>query len=266
VAWEQDEDAWGGGLQSPYEITDILSWQSWNTSVAVIVSVGSDVAEVGGVADGFTGIQATGESNGWAEYDPSAEEDPENHVPLSLFADAQVVVPYPVDLRIHPTNQPPDAVNNGSPTHLPYVRVAYIFDSSSGNLAHLGQCEVLEDVQYSPSNWPSPPFQGNPPGGQPAFMASGTAGFFVDSHTTTGPMLKDGQGQPVAGAVTGAQTFRWRCGNIQNNALQDFTTGANKGPHNIVRDVTTSSGWRFLITKHGLSAQCPLNTSTGFCQ
>lgn len=85
AVWETDEDAFGGGPVGPYEITDILFWQSSNTAVAQVVGPGL----VYGAGNGFTGIRASGASNGWEAYDPEGE-DPENHVPIDLWGDAEV--------------------------------------------------------------------------------------------------------------------------------------------------------------------------------
>ena len=89
--WELDEDAWGGGPGDPYEITDILDWDTGNSSIADIVGYGL----VKGIANGSTYVHAEGYSNGWLEYDPG-EEDPENHEWISwLYADVDVYYAVP---------------------------------------------------------------------------------------------------------------------------------------------------------------------------
>lgn len=262
VVEEQDRDGLTNDLTEWFDITAMLTWDSGDTAVA---TPGQWPGQFWGGEGGDTWVYAYGESAGFLYWNGEGEE-PEGHDWIDEYADVQTVPAYPVNIRIYPDNQPPDAVHNGSSSGSPYRRMTYVFESSSGTLAHLGQCAVFEYVQYNPSTWPSPPFQGTPTPQMPALMANGPAGYFIDSHTTAGPMLKDGQGQAVAGTVTGTQKFQWKCLNIQNGSYQDFTSGANKGPHDIVRNVTTGSGWSFSITKHGVPASCPLSTSTGFCQ
>ena len=171
---------------------------------------------------------------------------------------------YPVNIRINQNIGNNPFIHNGSTSGLPYILYGYAFDSSSGDLADLGQCEVWEQVNYSPSTWPLPPFHGGP-SSISAKMEDGTVGSFVDQHTTAGPMLKDGP-VFVSATVTGTQRFKWKCANIAGGAFQDFSSGANAGPHDIVRSVMGSSNdWSFTVTKHGQQATCLLNPDTGFC-
>jgi hypothetical protein len=78
-AWEVDEDAWAE-LVGPYEITDILDWDTGNPSVADMVGP----ALVGGIANGSTSVHASGESNGWIDVENT------EHAWISEFASIQV--------------------------------------------------------------------------------------------------------------------------------------------------------------------------------
>lgn len=254
-------------LLAPYSL---VSWhgQDWWISDTNI-AVGDNNATVTGIGGGSTTFHFTYSAEYWY---PDVHEFGWfcNYYPFPLPYETPVEVQgaHPVDIRINPFAPNNPFVDNGSSDHLPYMRYSYIFESSTGNLADLGECEVLEQVTYP--TWPIPPFQTSP-GSFVAKMADGTAGVFVDTHTTQGPMQKDSQGNAAVGSVTATQTCLWRCQNIQNNALQVFTSGANSGTHTIVRSVTTGSGqtgWRFAITKHDVTASCDLSTSgvsTGFC-
>lgn len=86
IAMEQDRDAFNQQLEEPYEITDTLTWTSSNNNVAY---PDSWPGYFWGASAGWVSVQAQGDSNGWEEYD--YEESPENHVPLYLYADLQVV-------------------------------------------------------------------------------------------------------------------------------------------------------------------------------
>jgi hypothetical protein len=79
-AWEVDVDAWENPV-GPYEITEILDWDTGNPSVADIVGY---PAYVGGVANGSTSLNAYGESNGWVDIENT------EHAWISEFASIQV--------------------------------------------------------------------------------------------------------------------------------------------------------------------------------
>jgi hypothetical protein len=85
TVWEEDEDAFTHEIGFPYEITDILSWQSYQPSVASSQGGGGFY----GAGAGNASIVASGESNGWETYE--AEGEPEGHVPISEEANIQVV-------------------------------------------------------------------------------------------------------------------------------------------------------------------------------
>jgi hypothetical protein len=79
-AWERDVDAWENPVE-PYEITEILDWDTGNPSVADIVDY---PAYVGGIANGSTSLNAYGESNGWVDIENT------EHAWISEFASIQV--------------------------------------------------------------------------------------------------------------------------------------------------------------------------------
>ena len=235
VVWEQDEDAFGGGLQSPYEITDILTWSSWDSGVASIVGPG----HVYGVAEGFTGINASGESNGWEYY--AAEEQPENHVPISLFADAQVRCAVPENLR----HEGKTNLENGG------IRVQIKWDPPPGlNYGSLDQCRIGERLTWTSATWPlfpSGPFGANPnypSGGHEQLLGEASVGFIgiLDEHSTDVNQLHN-----VDGIGTITQRYLYRCP-CDGNVWRDIS-GPYSGPHDIQRKVWYSMVWLFQTVK-----------------
>jgi hypothetical protein len=83
-ALEVDKDSYGEQV-GPYEITDILEWDTGNPDVADITGSGL----VLGVGHGSTSVNASGESNGWIDVENT------EHAWISEFAsvDVQWAVP-----------------------------------------------------------------------------------------------------------------------------------------------------------------------------
>jgi hypothetical protein len=83
--WEANEDAWGQPTDT-YVITDILDWETGNTSIA---DIGAFYGLVEGLGHGSTAVYAEGESNGWID------EFQSDHEWVSEFAsvDVQWAVP-----------------------------------------------------------------------------------------------------------------------------------------------------------------------------
>lgn len=253
TAWEQDRDAYNSQLEEPYVITDILTWSSYNPSIASSVGGGWFLGQGAGQAS----ITAYGDSNGWDDWQGGEGAE---HVPINLYGDLFVQAAYPMNFRKTSTTY----FNGTSNALLPAIFDYYTWDSSSGNRAHLGACEIWEDLDYG--TWDAPPFYGQPTDKQ-LRMAAGTDTSFEDTHATQAPILLN-SGQPVAGLGPLTQKYQFRCTTIQNGALQDIS-GSGAGPHTVTRQTTVNgSNWFFSISKHGSSASCQLRTSStaGLCQ
>jgi hypothetical protein len=125
----------------------------------------------------------------------------------------------------------------------------YKWDSSTGNLADLSNCEVGEHVAYPGSNpyvWPKPPWDGSTP--NPTIIWLGASrGALVDTHSTK-PFVK-----PYRNArFTATQHYRYRtsCANGGNpvNLM---------GPIPITRTVSQKPDgtYKYEITKSGQTAK-----------
>ncbi len=230
-----------------------ISPYGWNVNAPGVASLASQ----------YPGGHATGQGEGTTDFagwwgverwEPYIEDCVVDAWSWEQPGAAQVVVPYPTNIRLAPNQPQPHAGTTGGPP-LPYLTAAYMYDSSHGALSNLSQCEVWEDVTYNPNPPSNPPFPGSLPP-MPAKMSNGPAGGFTDNHLSQGPI------GAANGTLTGSQRFKYRCTNISNNALQNMS-GPNSGPHDIVRTVS-GGGSSFTITKHSAAASCSL--SSGWCQ
>lgn len=126
----------------------------------------------------------------------------------------------------------------------------YAWNSSTGNLADLANCEGGERVDYQAADipWPSPPFRANISPPNPTILnVPGRDGAAQDNHSTPGPFV-----QPYrAASFTASQIYRFHCPCHQNDAWVTLM-----GPLNITRAVSQNpnGSWKFTITKSGSSA------------
>jgi hypothetical protein len=132
-----------------------------------------------------------------------------------------------------------------------FLKFQYTWDSSSGNLADLAQCEIGEYVTYpgaSPFPWPSPPYKGSTKNPSVSF-AEATLGVTEDTQKHEAFL------EPyVANAFNATQAFWYRCRPgviVEIPGYTDIT---------IARTVADNgNGWCYTITKSGFSAQEPLS-------
>jgi hypothetical protein len=254
TAMLEDEDCYQSPLQ-PYSLPwNDLNWTIGNTSIAT-GDAGNE--EVTGQGEGWTTFSADYDDTYW-EAQPDGDLWYCADEPLELDFDAflQVQIPYPTDFRQSPYASPNPYVNNSPP----YLRWSYSWGSSVGGenaYQNLTNCEIWEEVLYSPSSFPVPPFAGQPSSPQPGKLANAVDGGLTDNHTTAMPF-----GSLSTQTVVGTQTYYYSCSNIQNGQLQYLW-----GPHGITRRIyEVASSWFFRVTKHDWSAECTLNPSTGHCQ
>jgi len=122
----------------------------------------------------------------------------------------------------------------------------YAWDSSTGDLADLTNCQISEKVTYAgpdPFIWPSPPW--NNGSHNPSILtAAATAGFAHDEHNS-GIFI-----QPYrAASFTAAQDYRYQCTDVNNGAIVVIQS------QSIVRTVSKNPDgtFKYVITKNGSS-------------
>jgi len=131
----------------------------------------------------------------------------------------------------------------------------YEWDSTTGDLADLGNCVVREKVDYpggNPYYWPSPPWNNSTPNPTilPAPPMPATYGSAVDTHypgSFTTPYQVD--------SFSANQVYQYHCDPFCCMNPGDYVTLLNIG--SIFRAVTVGSGsvWRYSITKSGAYAE-----------
>lgn len=130
----------------------------------------------------------------------------------------------------------------------------YEWDSTTGDLADLGNCMVREKVDYpggNPYYWPSPPWDGNVPNPTilpvPPILA--TVGVGYDIHSP--PTFKKPY---VAASVSANQVYQYHCGPLCCMGNDTWETLLSIGP--IQRFVTGDGDlWRYSIIKSGAYAE-----------
>ncbi len=134
------------------------------------------------------------------------------------------------------------------------LQFRYTWDSSDGNLEHLGDCQVGENVAYpggaNPFVWASPPYAANTRTPNPTVIwLAADLGRLRDTHSHP-DFLRPYR----ADNFTATQDYRWRCTNVNNNNPTNF---ANFAGIQIVRTVTNprANCWVYTITKSGAQAQ-----------
>lgn len=156
-----------------------------------------------------------------------------------ICKDGVCVCPKPVNFR-----QTAASDSGGGVLHFEYA-----WDSNTGNLADLANCQIGEIVTYPAASipFPSPPFPPLSPNNPTIIWVAAAAGTFQDNHSTPGTFVK-----PYAAAsVTATQNYRFRCPCENNN-----NPAVISGPISIVRSVSQrpDAQFRFTITKSGSSA------------
>lgn len=128
----------------------------------------------------------------------------------------------------------------------------YSWESSTGNLADLTDCQVGQTVTYpgtaNPFPWPDPPYLGS------------TANPTVLWVPATGGVAQDNQSHEpfqtpyAANSFTGTQDFQYRC---SSTGAVDFTGFTGIAIARTVGDRTGQECWAYSITKSGSSASVP---------
>lgn len=130
------------------------------------------------------------------------------------------------------------------------IRVSISWDSSTGNLADLGNCTVREVVRYDPI--PDPPFHWNPP--NPTILTvPGVNGAAMDTHSYP-PGLRHGISNPrQAGIATAHQTYQYQCtGPGCTGNWTDFPGETYDITREVFPQYVRPNPWRYRITKAGV--------------
>lgn len=126
----------------------------------------------------------------------------------------------------------------------------YVWESSTGTIADLKDCEVGEHVSYpggSPYVWPSPPWDGGSTPNPTVIWLLGTDGALGDTHSS------EGFKKPYKEAkFTATQYYRYQCPCTNSGKPVNLM-----GPISIVREVRKKpdGNYKYTITKSGKSAK-----------
>jgi hypothetical protein len=223
------------GPWNPYPV-GANSWTVDDTNVAHMVSDG--VAE--GTTDGFATV--TADWHGIRVIQDSGTTCMQYNEMNYASAPVQVTCATPTNFRQVGN---PTALSNGT------LRFNYAWDSSTGNVADLTQCQVGENVSYpgsaNPFPWPSPMVRSTP--NPTVINLAGTLGGFQDDHQPPNSFSTPYS----AASFTATQQYRFRC--TCHNSNNYVNLG---GTIDIVRSVIQNSGspvtWRYQVTKSGGTA------------
>jgi hypothetical protein len=130
------------------------------------------------------------------------------------------------------------------------IQIDITWQSSTGNLADLGNCTVREVVSYDPI--PNPPFMWNPP--NPTILTvPATVGAGQDTHSYP-PGLRTGITDPrSAGTMTAHQAYQFRCtGPGCSGTWTDIPGQAYTLTREVVPQYVRLNPWSYLITKQGV--------------
>jgi hypothetical protein len=126
----------------------------------------------------------------------------------------------------------------------------YQWDSSSGNLADLSDCQVGENVVYPGGGpgfvWPKPPYNGETPNPTIGWLPA-TEGAFQDNHSPK-PFLRP----YVTNSFVATQEYRWQC--TYQTTPTAFSAWSGISIARSVNDITGSGCWVYTVTKTGYSA------------
>jgi hypothetical protein len=129
------------------------------------------------------------------------------------------------------------------------------WDSSTGKLADLSDCDIQEVVNYLPI--PNPPFTWNPP--NPTILGSAaTGGVGHDIHSYP-PGLKHGiTNQRIPGTMISNQVYQYKCtGPGCSSNWTDFPGQTYSITREVFQRFIYPNPWRYKITKQGTA---PCNT------
>jgi hypothetical protein len=148
----------------------------------------------------------------------------------------------------HPINFALGAAHDSGPDA---IQIPITWDSSTGNLADLGNCTLREVVNYDPI--PNPPFLWNPP--NPTILTvPGTSGVAQDTHSYP-PGLRTGITDPrVQGTMVAHQVYQCKCTGAGCTGAWETIPGQT---YTITREVFPEfvwlNPWRYRITKTGVA-------------
>ncbi|MBZ0303811.1 MAG: DUF4157 domain-containing protein [Anaerolineae bacterium] len=149
----------------------------------------------------------------------------------------------------------PGAADHGADA----IQINITWQSSTGNLADLSNCQVREVVNYDPI--PNPPFIWNPP--NPTILTvAGTAGAGQDTHSYP-PGLKTGITNPrTDGTAVAHQVYQWRCtGTGCSGSWTDFPGESYDITREVFPEFVRLNPWRYRVTKQGTGTGNTFNYS-----
>jgi PBS lyase HEAT-like repeat len=152
----------------------------------------------------------------------------------------ELVKPVPANFhQAGPGTVKPDAV----------LHFAYLWDSSTGNLADLDNCQVGEKVGYpgsgDPYTWPSPPYSGST--ADPTILwVPATDGVAQDDHSHVAFLAPYAENRFVA-----RQDYRYKCKFGSKIEFTDFSGWTGIAIARTVKDSTGKGCFRYKITKSG---------------
>lgn len=128
----------------------------------------------------------------------------------------------------------------------------YSWQSTTGSLTDLSQCQVGENVKYpgtaNPYRWPSPPYNGASPNPTVIWLAA-TEGGLQDNHSHAAFLAPY-----VANVFDATQAYRYRCTGLD---AVSFPNWSNITIERSVADSTGKGCWNYTISKSGSSASVP---------
>jgi hypothetical protein len=242
------------------------SMRNRGATVAVNVTidpenVASVIFDITGGAQATVTENATRMTSGTITVTSTADQTGIGVLPLRVRGRVGAVdcaVSNPFAVCAHPVNYHQIVGNDagGGVLHFEYA-----WDSDSAVTGDLNAVDVTEHVSYpggNPYNPANPPFTGPGGGGWnisnptilPAPPAAGSDGGLQDNHgnlaMAAGP----------ASSFTGTQYYRYACNRCGAGPHNDHTR--LMGPIAITRYVENVGGWRYCITKSGVSATRPV--------
>lgn len=202
----------------------------------------------------FSQIQVSNEASD--DLEATSESESGSALPLAPPSSLQTPPPVPAITCAQPINW-----NHRNPRDhgADAIRIDISWQSSTGNLADLSNCEVREVVNYDPI--PNPPFLWNPP--NPTILTvPGKNGSAIDTHSYP-PGLRNGITNPrEAGTMTANQVYQFRCtapGCTGN--WTDFPGQSYSIRREVFEELVRPNPWRYRITKTGTGAGNTFNYS-----
>jgi hypothetical protein len=213
---------------------------------------GYDVTDATGISVQLLQVgtaEAGGTVNAWGAYCYVSSCSCGDWIPFFTVAFfAAIVVPEPVNFH-----QVGNAVKLTAPGVNGWLSFVYRWESNTGKMQHLSNCQVGEFVDYpgssDPYTWPPPWLSSaqsdNPTEGWRSAVLGSPSDGMVDFHKT-GP-AQAASTITQGDSFTAVQDYRWRCTYIDSNLPHVFQS------QDIVRSIASNGngGWKYTVEKSG---------------